>query len=142
MTETELKPYRRGYYQYKSGEVLDVVAALPFAQGNVLKYLFRPGKGKYAEDLGKALFYLSLAHDTADSDISRVVPQSPFRAVSLLGKVNDFAVELAAAGFPKAAEAAQEAMNAFATRDKLSRAEAYAKAEALIKEQIEALKVA
>lgn len=136
MTETELKPYRRGYYQYKSGEVLDVVVALPFAQGNVLKYIFRPGKGRYVEDLGKALFYLQLSRDTADSAVSRVLPQSPFRALEIAKKVSDFSDELGVRGYVPAAEAAKEAILAFSTRDKQSRVEAYAKAEKLIKQQI------
>ena len=136
MTETELKPYRRGYYQYKSGEVLDVVVALPFAQGNVLKYLFRPGKGRYVEDLGKALFYLQLSRDTADSAVSRVLPQSPFRVLEIAKKVSDLSDELGVRGYAPAAEAAKYAILAFSTRDCLSRVEAYDKAEKLIKQQI------
>ena len=136
MTETELKPFRRGYYRYKSGEVLDVVVALPFAQGNVLKYIFRPGKGRYEEDLGKALFYLQQARDTADSAISRVVPMSPYQSSRLIDMVNDFADELSANGFPLAGAAARASMVAFACRGKDSRAVCYARAEALIKQQI------
>lgn len=136
MNESELKPYRRGYYQYKAGEVLDVVVALPFAQGNVLKYLFRPGKGRYEEDLGKALFYLQQAKDSADSAISRVVPQSPFLSGQLIDKVIAFSEELVARGLPVAAEASEAAIMAFASRDKENRASCYARAEKLIKQQI------
>ena len=139
MTETELMPYRRGYYQYKSGEVLDVVVALPFAQGNVLKYLFRPGKGRYVEDLGKALFYLQQSRDTVDLAISSTAPNLPFQATRLVNKVDEFAEELEERGFPLAASAAAHAIRAFTARPRAARADADANAEGLIKEQINLL---
>ena len=139
MAETELKPYRRGHYQYKSGEVLDVVVALPFAQGNVLKYIFRPGKGRYVEDLGKALFYLQQSRDTVDLAISSTVPNLPFQATRLVNKVDEFAEELEERGFPLAASAAAHAIRAFTARPRAARADAYANAEGLIKEQINLL---
>ena len=142
MNESELKPYRRDYYRYRAGEVLEVVLALPFAQGNVLKYLLRPGKGHYVEDLGKALFYLQLSRDTADSAVSRVLPQAPFRVLEISHMVEAFSEELGLRGFVPAAEAAKRALVAFSTRDKTARAEAYDKAEALIKEQIAELRSA
>lgn len=46
------------YYDWDSGEVIDVVGYLTFPAGNVIKYLLRPGKGHYKKDLQKALWYM------------------------------------------------------------------------------------
>ena len=58
MSEEKNSVNHRPYYDWKSGEVINVVGYLTFPAGNVIKYLLRPSKGNYREDLRKALWYM------------------------------------------------------------------------------------
>lgn len=59
------------HYKFPGGvEVIDITKHLPFAQGNVIKYVARAGRkdpSKEVEDLEKALTYLEIALDLARS---------------------------------------------------------------------------
>ena len=58
MSEEKSSVNHPPYYDWKSGEVINVVGYLTFPAGNVIKYLLRPSKGNYREDLRKALWYM------------------------------------------------------------------------------------
>ena len=98
----------RSYYRWKTGEVIDFVAYLPFIAGNVFKYILRPGKQQYREDLEKAKWYLRWWLNDGCPDITSV--SDNFMAAPF---INGMSGELWAKGLDKEREAFLAAANAF-----------------------------
>lgn len=74
------------HYDWGDGlEVIQLTEKLSFCAGNAFKYMLRPGKGNYAEDLRKSIWYLNRwaknrrLEDPAQIDPAEKVAEAFFR---------------------------------------------------------------